>query len=53
MTKKNIPAILITGAMGNVGRELTKQLSAQKAPFRRWFDQSRVLRHYPLWKARR
>jgi uncharacterized protein YbjT (DUF2867 family) len=34
MTKKNIPTILITGAMGNVGRELTKQLSTQKTPFR-------------------
>src|SRR5262252_7449091 len=34
MTKKNNPTILITGAMGNVGRELTKQLSAQKTPFR-------------------
>jgi uncharacterized protein YbjT (DUF2867 family) len=34
MTKKNIPTTLITGAMGNVGRELTKQLSAQKTPFR-------------------
>ena len=34
MTKKNFPAILITGATGNVGRELTKQLAARKVPFR-------------------
>lgn len=34
MTNKNFPAILITGATGNVGRELAKQLSARKAPFR-------------------
>jgi uncharacterized protein YbjT (DUF2867 family) len=34
MTKKNIPAILITGATGNVGRKLAEQLSAQKVPFR-------------------
>ena len=34
MTKKNFPPILITGAAGNVGRELTKQLSARKVPFR-------------------
>ena len=34
MTRKNFPAILITGATGNVGRELTKQLSARKVPFR-------------------
>src|SRR5215471_21574728 len=34
MTKTNLPAILITGATGNVGRELTKQLSARKVPYR-------------------
>ena len=34
MAKRNFPAILITGATGNVGRELTKQLAARKVPFR-------------------
>lgn len=34
MTKPNSPTILITGASGNVGRELTKQLAARKVPFR-------------------
>lgn len=34
MTKRNHPTILITGATGNVGRELAKQLSEQKVPFR-------------------
>jgi uncharacterized protein YbjT (DUF2867 family) len=34
MTKTEFPAILITGATGNVGRELVKQLSAQKVPYR-------------------
>lgn len=34
MTKSKIPTILITGATGNIGSELTKQLSAQRVPFR-------------------
>jgi integrase/recombinase XerD len=34
MTKTNFAAILITGATGNIGRELTKELSARKAPYR-------------------
>lgn len=34
MTKTDSPAILITGATGNVGRELVKQLSAQRVPYR-------------------
>lgn len=34
MTKTDSPAILITGATGNVGRGLVKQLSAQKVPYR-------------------
>lgn len=34
MTGKNFPEILITGATGNVGCELTKQLAARKVPFR-------------------
>ena len=34
MTKSKTPKILITGATGNVGAELTKLLSAQKVPFR-------------------
>ncbi len=35
MTKSNTPTILITGATGNIGTELTKQLAAQRVPFRR------------------
>ncbi len=34
MTKFTIPTILITGTTGNIGRELIKQLLAQKVPFR-------------------
>lgn len=34
MTEKNVVEILITGATGNVGRELVKQLSTRKVPFR-------------------
>lgn len=34
MTKSKTPIILVTGATGNVGTELTKLLSAQKMPFR-------------------
>lgn len=34
MTNTNYPPILITGATGNVGRELTRQLSAAKVPYR-------------------
>ncbi len=34
MQKSKTPTILITGATGNIGTELTKQLSAQKLPFR-------------------
>lgn len=34
MQKSKAPAILITGATGNIGTELTKLLSAQKVPFR-------------------
>ncbi len=34
MIKSTIPTILITGTTGNIGRELTKQLLAQKVPFR-------------------
>lgn len=34
MTKSKTPIILVTGATGNVGTELTKLLSAQKVPFR-------------------
>jgi len=34
MSEKNVAEILITGAAGNVGRELVKQLSARKVPFR-------------------
>jgi len=35
MTKPKTPTILITGATGNVGTELTEQLARQKVPFRR------------------
>ena len=34
MTQSNTPTILITGATGNIGLELTKKLSAQEIPFR-------------------
>jgi uncharacterized protein YbjT (DUF2867 family) len=34
MSKLNTPSILITGATGNIGSELTKRLSSQKIPFR-------------------
>jgi uncharacterized protein YbjT (DUF2867 family) len=34
MTKSSTPTILITGATGNIGRELTKRLFAQNIPFR-------------------
>src|SRR5262245_6417876 len=34
MSKANTPSILISGATGNVGRELTTRLSSQKIPFR-------------------
>src|SRR5215813_10307534 len=34
MLKSTTPNILITGATGNIGTELTKLLSAQKVPFR-------------------
>ncbi len=34
MQKSKTPTILITGATGNIGTELTKQLSAQNVPFR-------------------
>jgi len=34
MSKTNTPSILITGATGNIGRELTRSLSAQNIPFR-------------------
>ena len=34
MTEKSAAEILITGATGNVGRELVKQLSTRKVPFR-------------------
>lgn len=34
MTKPNTPTILITGATGNIGTQLTKQLAARKVPFR-------------------
>lgn len=34
MAKTNFPAILITGATGNVGPELAKQLSARNVPYR-------------------
>ena len=34
MMQSQTPTILITGATGNVGRELTKQLVAQEVPFR-------------------
>lgn len=34
MTKPQTPTILITGATGNIGRELTEQLLAHKVPFR-------------------
>jgi uncharacterized protein YbjT (DUF2867 family) len=34
MTKTNLAAILITGATGNIGRELTKELSTRKVPYR-------------------
>lgn len=34
MTKSKTPTILITGATGNVGTELIKQLAARKVPFR-------------------
>jgi len=34
MQKSRTPTILITGATGNIGTELTKLLSAQKVPFR-------------------
>lgn len=34
MANTKSPTILISGATGNIGRELTKQLSAQKVPYR-------------------
>jgi len=34
MTTTEPPAILIPGATGTIGRELTKQLSARKVPYR-------------------
>jgi uncharacterized protein YbjT (DUF2867 family) len=34
MAKTSFPAILITGPAGNIGRELTKELSARKVPYR-------------------
>ena len=34
MPKPNTSTILVTGATGNIGKELTKLLSAQKVPFR-------------------
>jgi len=34
MATSNFPAILITGATGNVGRELTKLLSERRVPYR-------------------
>ena len=34
MAKTNTPLILISGATGNVGREITTRLSSQKIPFR-------------------
>jgi uncharacterized protein YbjT (DUF2867 family) len=34
MTNANFPAILVTGATGNIGRELTKELSARRVPYR-------------------
>jgi uncharacterized protein YbjT (DUF2867 family) len=34
MARTNFPTILITGATGNVGRELSKQLSSLKVPYR-------------------
>lgn len=34
MPESRTSTILITGATGNIGRELTKQLSVQKVPFR-------------------
>jgi len=34
MTTLNTPTILITGATGNVGTQLTKQLAARRIPFR-------------------
>jgi uncharacterized protein YbjT (DUF2867 family) len=34
MAETNFPVILITGATGNVGRELSAQLSNQKVPYR-------------------
>jgi len=33
VSNSNTPTILITGATGNVGRELTKKLSASAIPF--------------------
>lgn len=35
MTKSKTPTILITGATGNIGTELTKHLDGQNVPFRR------------------
>jgi uncharacterized protein YbjT (DUF2867 family) len=34
MTKATFPVILTTGATGNLGRELAKQLSAERVPYR-------------------
>lgn len=34
MTNTKFPTILISGATGNIGRELTKELSARKVPYR-------------------
>ena len=34
MSKQDTPSILITGATGNIGRELIKRLFAQRIPFR-------------------
>jgi uncharacterized protein YbjT (DUF2867 family) len=43
MPKSKTLTLLITGATGNIGRELTKKLSAQRVPFRAMVKLCRAL----------
>lgn len=47
LAKTNFPVILITGATGNVGRELVKQLSAQGVPYRAMVRSSEDAEAFP------
>jgi uncharacterized protein YbjT (DUF2867 family) len=53
MPESRTLTILITGATGNIGRELRKQLSAQKVPFRAMVRSSKAERKWPQRKVRR